>query len=215
MSKTILVTGATGFVGRALTRSLVSAGHRVRILLRPSPRSPDLPRGVPVEVAVTSLRDPRGLRAALHGVQVVYHLASGEAGGGRGDLQTIDIEGTRNLVEAASDAHIERIFYLSHLDANPASAFPVLKAKGIAEEFIRHSGLAYTIMRASILFGLGDTFTSGLAMLTAISPGVLFLPGGGRTLVQPLWVEDLAVCFHFGRSICPIWSIRPLKLGEA
>lgn len=212
MSKTILLTGATGFVGRALTRALVAAGHRVRILLRPSPRSPDLPRSVPVEVAVTSLRDPRGLRAALQGIQVIYHLASGEAAGGRGNLQAIDIDGTRNLVEAAKDASIERIFYLSHLDANPASAFPVLKAKGIAEEFIRSSGLPYTILRASILFGMGDTFTSGLAMLLALSPGVLLLPGDGKTLVQPLWVEDLAVCFTWALDL-PETLNQTLEVG--
>lgn len=190
----ILLTGATGFIGRSLTRHLVESGQRVRILLRPSPRTPNLPLGVPVEAAVTSLSDPRGLRAALRGVQAVYHLAGGEAGGGRANLQSVDIEGTRSLVEAAVDAGVERLFYLSHLDADRASAFPVLKAKGIAEEFIRKSGLPYTILRGSILFGPGDTFTSGLAMLLAMSPGLLPLPGGGKALVQPLWVEDLAVC---------------------
>lgn len=190
----ILLTGATGFIGRALTRQLVENGQRVRILLRPSPRTPSLPTGIPVEVAVTGLGDVRGLRAALRGVQAVYHLAGGEAEGGRANLQAVDIAGTRNLVEAAVDARVERIFYLSHLDADRASAFPVLKAKGIAEEFIRKSGVAYTILRGSILFGPGDTFTSGLAMLLAIAPGILPLPGRGETLVQPLWVEDAATC---------------------
>ena len=51
----ILVTGATGFIGRALVRQLSDAGQQVRVLLRPSPQSPRLPRGVPVEVAVVSL----------------------------------------------------------------------------------------------------------------------------------------------------------------
>ena len=190
----ILMTGATGFIGRALTRQLVESGQRVRILLRPSLRSPNLPIGVPVEVAVTGLGDVRGLRAALRGVNAVYHLAGGEAQGGRANLQAVDIDGTRNLVEAAVDARVERIFYLSHLDADRAAGFPVLKAKGIAEDFIRKSGLAYTILRGSILFGPGDMFTSGLAMLLAVSPGLLPLPARGETLVQPLWVEDIVTC---------------------
>ena len=71
----ILVTGGTGFVGRALVRQLVANGLNVRTLIRPSARTPNLPRGVPVEVAVVGLNDERGLRAALRGVDVVYHLA--------------------------------------------------------------------------------------------------------------------------------------------
>ncbi len=190
----ILLTGGTGFIGRVLARQLVEAGQRVRLLLRPSPRSPKLPSGVPVEVAVTSLGDVRGLQAALRGVEVVYHLAGEEGEGARANLQTVDVAGTRNLTQAAAEAGVERFFYLSHLDADRASAYPVLKAKGIAEEFVRKSGVPYTVLRASMLFGLQDNFTTGIAKLMAAAPGFLPLPGGGKSLVQPLWVEDLVTC---------------------
>jgi uncharacterized protein YbjT (DUF2867 family) len=196
----ILLTGGTGFIGRVLTRQLVETGQKVRILLRPSPRTPRLPTGVPVEVAVTSLGDVQGLRAAMRGVDTIYHLAGGEGEGGRGNLQAVDIDGTRALCEAAADACVKRIFYLSHLGADRAAGFPVLKAKGIAEEYIRKSGVPFTILRGSILYGPGDEFTTGLAMLLTAAPGFLPLPARGETLVQPLWVEDLVTCL--------IWSLN-------
>jgi uncharacterized protein YbjT (DUF2867 family) len=190
----ILLTGGTGFIGRSLTRQLVENGNQVRILLRPSARTPRLPVGIPVEVAVSSLNDIRGLRAAMKGVEAVYHLVGGEGEGGRANLQTVDIDGTRSLCQAAADARVGRLFYLSHLGADRAAGFPVLKAKGIAEEYIRKSGVPYTILRGSILFGPDDEFTTGLAMLLAVAPGFLPLPSKGQTLVQPLWVEDAVTC---------------------
>lgn len=190
----ILVTGGTGFVGRALVRQLVSNGYSVRLLLRPSPHTPNVPKGVPVEVAVTSLNDENGLRAALQGVDVVYHLAGGENQGARTNLELLDINGTRSLAIAAANARIQRMFYLSHLGADRASGFPVLKAKGIAEEYIRDSGVPYTILRSSVLFGEDDGFTTGLSLLLHTSPGFMPLPGKGETILQPLWIEDLVTC---------------------
>jgi len=190
----ILVTGGTGFVGQALVRQLVNYGYAVRLLLRPSPHTPNVPKGVPVEVAVTSLNDESGLRAALRGVNVVYHLAGGEFQGARTNLELIDIDGTRTLAKAASYARIQRFVFVSHLGADRASGFPLLKAKGIAEEYVRESGVPYTILRSSVLFGKDDGFTTGLSLLLHMSPGFLPIPGNGKTLLQPLWVEDLVTC---------------------
>jgi uncharacterized protein YbjT (DUF2867 family) len=191
---TILVTGGTGFIGQALVRHLTEAGYRVRILLRASTRSPNLPRSLPVEVAVSGLNDGRGLRAAMVGVDIVYHLAGAEWKGVYASLMEIDIQGTQNVVAAAADARVKRLFFVSHLGADRASAYPVLKAKAIAEEYIRRSGIDFTILRTAIVFGHNDGFTTGLAQLIAGIPGIFLVPGDGENLLQPLWVEDLATC---------------------
>lgn len=190
--KKILITGGTGFVGRALTRHLVEMGYPVRILLRPSRESPLLPKGIPMDVAVAALDDQRALQAALVDVSTIYHLASEERRGGKADLLRVDIQGTRRILQAARESGAERFFFLSHLGAERGSAYPVLTAKAIAEEHIRKSGLDYTIIRSAIIFGPGDGFTTGIARLLKRIPLVFFLPDQGETLLQPLWVEDLA-----------------------
>lgn len=193
----ILVTGGTGFVGKALVRQLTAAGYPVRLLIRPSRQSPQLPQGVPVQVAVSSLSDRRGLRSAMVGVDVVYHLAGAERRGpGRGLLE-VDIRGTQAVAEVAADVGVKRTFYLSHLGADRASAYPALKAKAIAEEHLRRSGVGATILRTAIVYGQGDAFTSGLAYLLRNIPFFFIVPEDGRTLLQPLWVEDLATCLFW------------------
>jgi uncharacterized protein YbjT (DUF2867 family) len=190
----ILITGGTGFIGRSLVRQLFESGYPVRTLLRPSPRTPRLPKGVPVEVAVVGLGDVRGLRAALRDVDTVIHLAGTEHQGRNANLLGTDIQGTRNLAQAAKDAGVNRFIYLSHIGADRASAFPVHKAKGIAEEHIRKSGVPHTIVRSSIVYGPEDHFTTNLANL--MRRAFIFFPmsGDGQTRIQPLWVEDLVTC---------------------
>ncbi|MCU0485441.1 MAG: NmrA family NAD(P)-binding protein [Anaerolineales bacterium] len=188
----ILVIGGTGFIGRALVRHLVENDYPVRLLIHPSPHSPNLPAGLPVEVAVSSLSDERGLRSAMVDVSVVYHLATAEWQGVRASLLENDIRGSQFIAQAAASANVQRLFYLSHLGADRASAYPIFKAKAIAEEAIRRSGVNYTIIRSGIVFGPEDHFTTGLARMLSFAPFFFLLPGDGQTLLQPIWVEDLA-----------------------
>ena len=190
--KKILITGATGFIGKALTRHLTETDYQVRALIHPSRKSPDLPIGIPVEAAVSGLNDLRGLRAAMVDVDIVYHLASQEALGAKGNLLETDIQGTKNLVGAAQDAGVDRFFFLSHLGADRASAYPIMTAKAIAEDHIKKSALDYTILRTGIVFGPTDRFTTNLARLIRSIPLIFPLPDQGDTLLQPLWIEDLA-----------------------
>lgn len=195
----ILVTGGTGFIGQNLIRRLSLEGYKVRTLIRPAAYSPQLPRGVPVEAAISSLNDPRGLRAALVGVDVVYHLAGVHWEEPAPNLRFTEVEGTRQLLEAAQDAGVGRLVYLSQIGADQLSAYPLLRAKGLAEELIRHNPIPFTILRSGLVYGPGDHFTTIIAKLLALAPGLLPIPGDGSTLVQPLWIEDLVSCL--------IWSL--------
>ncbi|MFU8827167.1 MAG: SDR family oxidoreductase [Brevefilum sp.] len=188
----IMITGGTGFIGNVLIRQLSNLGYPIKLLIRPSKASPNLPTGMPVEVAIASLSDAKGLRAAMKGVDVIYHLASAESLGRKAQLTTVDIQGTDAIVQAASQAKIERFFYVSHLGADRASAYPLLKAKAIAEHTIKSANFPYTIFRSAVAYGEQDHFTNGLAVLLKLSPYFVMLPGEDSTLLQPIWVEDLA-----------------------
>jgi uncharacterized protein YbjT (DUF2867 family) len=190
----ILVTGGTGFVGQMVVRQLKLADQSVRLLLRPSRKSPNIPQGMAIEAAISSLTDERSLRAALKGVDTVIHLAGAERLSSQADLSNVDVLGTQTLAKAASDVGVDRFIFLSHLGADQSSFFPVLRAKGLAEAAISRSRLNYTILRSAVAYGPGDQFTVPLARLLKVSPGFFFAPAEGENKLQPVWGEDLASC---------------------
>lgn len=217
----ILVTGGTGFIGQSLIRKLINSGAQVRVLLRPSKKTPNFPKGVSVEVAVSSFSDQRSLRAAIKDVDVVYHLAGAERQGLKGNLNQIDVEGTATLMKACKDSNVKRILYLSHHGADRGSAYPVMKAKGIAENWIINSGIPYTIFRTGAVFGSGDQFTVPITRLLRLSPVYFLIPEEGSTLLQPIWVEDLVTCMILATEdekktnrIIPIGGIESIPYAD-
>ncbi|MGB7539336.1 MAG: NAD(P)H-binding protein [Anaerolineales bacterium] len=195
MGSKILITGSTGFIGRIVTRVLADRGYSVRLLLRPSDRRFRLP--VPqAEAVVASFQDEGGIRAAVAGVDSIIHLASAEGEHRHRDLFAVDVEGTRSLLTQAKASGVKRILYLSHLGADRGSAFPFLQAKGIAEHAVMESGIPYLILRSSLVYGAGDSFTNAIAFFARLVPGACFIPEMD-THMQPLWVEDLAACIEY------------------
>ena len=190
----ILVTGATGFIGSALVKKLIGAGYEVRVLLRPSRKSPNLPRGVPMEVAVSSLRDERGMLAALRGIRVVFHLASAERDSKMAHFENRDVDNASVLVKAAKQTGVQRLFYLSHLSADKNSFFQIYRTKAFVESVIKESGLSYTIYRTSVVFGPSDNFTTYLLHALRSSAAFFLVPGNDNVNLQPLWIGDLINC---------------------
>lgn len=182
----ILVTGATGFIGRSLMRQLDEHDYGVRAY---SGR----------------INDPLQLRQELVGINTVYHLASAEARGRRRRLHHVDVEGTERLIEESRRAGVQRLIVMSRLRADPNSLYPLLRTKGETERLVRRSGLPYTIVRSATVFGLYDRFLNVIAGLAAWSWPFLVLPAGGKTPFQPLWVEDLA------RSLVAVLAREDLK----
>ncbi len=208
----ILVTGATGFIGQVLLRHLAESGLPVRILLRPGRIDSRLPLGQNVDAVVCSLSDSAGLSAAMKGVDVVYHLAGSEWRGARADLMNTDVLGTQAICQAAADAQVRRLFFLSHLGADRLSIYHLMKAKAIAEGHIQRSGVPYTILRTGPVFGPNDHFTTSLAQLIRQLPFFIFMPNGGDTLIHPLWVEDLATCLVWALDL-PETANQVLSIG--
>ncbi len=188
----ILVTGSTGFIGQALVNHLVTLGYPVRLLLNPSRSYPALPRSVSVEVAISSMNDERNLRASMKNIDTVFHLIGTEWKGIHAEYEEVDIRAAKMFSKVAKQMGVRRFIYLSHIGAERASAYDLLRVKALAEAAIRESGVPYTIVRSAVAYGANDHFTQTLRdYILRTKHGPLLLPGGDDTLIQPIWVEDL------------------------
>ncbi|MCK6578165.1 MAG: NAD(P)H-binding protein [Anaerolineae bacterium] len=186
----ILVTGATGFIGRHLVTRLLMEGRRVRCLLDER-HAAHLPWQMPPEIVTGSLFDEETAFKAVSGAHVVIHLESAQWWGRPRDLERVELNGARALITAARSARVGRIITVSHLGASPSAAYALLRYKGLVEEAVRTSGLAYTILRSGILFGEDDAFINHIAMQIHATPLVYLVPGQGEVVLHPLYVEDM------------------------
>lgn len=186
----ILVTGATGFIGRHLVERLMADGKRVRCLV-PENKAQSLPWENPPDIIIGNILDEEALFRAVTGVHVVIHLENALWWGRPRDLERVELAGTRTLVAAARAARVGRIITLSQLGAAPSSAYPLIRIKGMVEEVVRSSGLAYTIIRSGIVFGEDDSFVNHIAMSLRANPLFFLMPGQGEVVLHPIYIDDL------------------------
>jgi uncharacterized protein YbjT (DUF2867 family) len=187
----LLLTGATGLVGRSVLRRLTAAGEPVRCLVR-DPRRLGADR-VRVQIALGDLADPPSFRNALRGVRTVVHLAAAIRDQRTGSIEELNGIATWRMVQAAERAGVQHFVFTSALNATSHDRTRFLRAKALAEGAVRGSDLRHTILAPSIVYAPGDTFTTLLERLAIVLP-VMPVSGRGQALFQPIWAEDVADC---------------------
>ena len=192
----ILITGATGYIGSHLVQRLVAMNERPRCLVRRASAIGGLPASA-VDVVYGDITDPGSLRAALTGVDRVVHLAAVTANikeTAQVSYHKINVQGTRNLIEAARAAGVARVVMLSGIGAQPGAEGSWIRTRWEGEEVVRHGGVPYTIIQPSVLFGgKRAEFFAAQARVLRQSPVAPNL-GNGRFKFQPIWVEDVCTC---------------------
>lgn len=190
----VLITGATGFVGRAVCEAVIREGHSVRRMARGS-RSQGLETAnVGMDWVRGSVLCPDDLRRALQGCDAVIHLVGIIGEIGDQTFERVHQEGTLRVVEASLACGVRRMVHMSALGTRPSAVSRYHQTKWAAEESVRGSGLDWTIFRPSVIYGPSDGFVNLFARLSRWSP-VLPVIGRGTALLQPVPVDGVARAF--------------------
>ncbi len=186
----LLLTGATGTIGRPLLRRLTAAETPVRCLVRDPRRLGD--QRVRVQIALGDLSDHLSFRHALRGIDTVVHLASVIRDQPGGSIEELAGVATWRLVRAAERAGVRRFVFFSALGASTRSPARLMRAKAIAERAVMESSIAHTVFAPSIVYAPGDPYLRLLARMSLLP--AMPIPGSGRARFQPIWAEDVADC---------------------
>jgi NADH dehydrogenase len=200
-AKKIVVLGGTGFVGGYLCSRLASAGHQITLLTRDVQRAKSsklLPHTRLVELDVYN---QAALSKVMREHDVVINLVGilNERGFGGKGFQRAHVQLPDTVMAAMRDAGVRRYIHMSALRAGEGNSHYQL-SRGEAEKHVRKSGLDWTIMQPSVIFGRGDSFLNRFAGLLKIAPVLPLACAGSR--FQPVWVVDVVQAFvtAVGRS---------------
>jgi NADH dehydrogenase len=185
----IAITGGTGFIGAHLAAQLAGEGHEIVIVSRGERQ---VQSRANLEHVVSSLAGAKILARAFAGCDAVAHCAGINRELGTQTFQRVHVEGTRNVVKAAKEAHAKKILLMSFLRARPNCDSPYHDSKWAAEEIVRTSGLDYTIIRAGMVYGRGDHMLDHLSHALHTFP-FFAMVGFKEKGIRPLAIEDLII----------------------
>jgi len=186
--KLVLVTGATGYVGRHLIPRLLQEGYEVRAFVRKRNKLRYFTWRKRVQIAVGDLLTPETLGSALSGVDVVYYLVHSMTSGS--GFAEKDIVAARNFGEAAKNADVKRVVYLGGLGDPSVQLSEHLRSRQETGETLRRSGVCLTEFRAAIIVGSGSISFEMIRYLTERIP-IMICPRWVRTRVQPIAIEEV------------------------
>jgi uncharacterized protein YbjT (DUF2867 family) len=197
----ILVTGGTGFVGREVVRELLALGAHVRLLVR-HPERAGFAHNPRLELIQGDALKPETLPTAMKGAQAVIHLIGIIAETAHVTYEQGHTEATRNVLTAAKKAGVTRWVQMSAIGTRPHARSRYHLTKWAAEELVRQSGLDWTILRPSLIYGYDERDRLLNLLKLALSFPLNFLQlnsfpliDGGRTQIQPVSVREVARCF--------------------
>ncbi|MEP7289003.1 MAG: complex I NDUFA9 subunit family protein [Chloroflexota bacterium] len=189
----ILVTGASGYVGNNLVRRLVQLGKPVRALVGNPDKALTRLKDVQskVDIVKGDVTKPETFTEWLKGVDTVIHLVAIAIEKGNRTYEAINTQGTINVVDAAKAAGIKRFINMSQNGASATTPYRFLRSKGIAQEYVAKSGLNWTAVRPSVIWGPQDEFANVQARLIKLTPIVFPIVGDGKATFQPVYVGDV------------------------
>lgn len=186
----IAITGATGFVGGHLATELLRSGHEVVLIARGVDKRPWAREVMALPNASffqAGLDDPARLQDGFAGCEAVAHCAGINREIGRATYQAVHVDGTRNVVDAAEGAGVQRLSIVSFVRARPHSGSGYHDSKWVAEEIVRASDLSWTVLKPGMMYGRGDHMLDHLSKVLLTFPIYI---GMGHRPVRPLAVDD-------------------------
>jgi NADH dehydrogenase len=190
----IVITGATGFVGEEIVKQARVAGHPVRAIVRDPQRAQWLKERYEVELFHGNVLYAPSIEGAMQGAKGVIHLVGIIYEWKENTFERTHAQATKHMLDEAKKSGVKRFVHMSALGTRENARSRYHQTKWAGEEYVRKSGLAWTIFRPSFIYGPRDKGINTLAQVVRRLPFVPVL-GGGNTRIQPISVVNVAKAF--------------------